>query len=74
MTGPDPDDQPVLSVVKGQPTDEELAALIVVFSSTRTSSGSVGKARSSGWSSYWRTVRQPFQPGPDAWRLSSRLP
>ena len=74
MTDPDPDDQPVLSVVKGQPTDEELAALIVVFSSTRTSSGSVGNARSSGWSSYWRTVRQPFQPGPDAWRLSSRLP
>ncbi len=72
MTGADTDDQPVFSVVKGQPTDEELAALIVVFSSTRTTSGSAGAARSSGWSSYWRSVRRPFQPGPDAWRLSSR--
>ena len=35
MTGADPDDQPVLSVVKGRPTDEELAALIVVFSSSQ---------------------------------------
>ena len=42
MTDPDPDDQPVLSVVKGRPTDEELAALIVVFSSARTTSGSAG--------------------------------
>ena len=74
MTDAGPDDQPELAVVKGRPTDEELAALIVVFSSGRTTSGSAGGARSSGWSSYWRSVRQPFQPGPDAWRLSSRLP
>ena len=72
MTGADPDDQLVLSVVKGRPTDEELAALVVVFSATRTTSGSQDGTRSSGWSAYWRSVRRPFQPGPDAWRLSAR--
>jgi hypothetical protein len=72
MTGADSDDEPVFSVVKGQPTDEELAALVVVFSSARTTTGSDGGARTSGWSSYSRSVRRPFHPGPDAWRLSGR--
>ena len=48
MTDAEPDDQPLFTVVKGSPTDEELAALIVVFSSARTNSGSAGAARSSG--------------------------
>ena len=74
MTGAGSDEQPMFSVVKGQPTDEELAALMVVFSSARPTTGSDGGARSSGWSSYWRSVRRPFHPGPDAWRLSGRQP
>ena len=72
MTAVETDVQPLFTVVKGQPTDDELAALIVVFSSFGSTTGSAGAAQSSGWSSYWRSVRRPFQPGPDAWRLSSR--
>ena len=72
MTDAETDDQPLFTVVKGRPTDEELAALIVVFSSARPPTGSDGGAHTSGWSSYWRSVRRPFHPGPDAWRLSSR--
>ena len=72
MTGAETDDQPLFTVVKGRPTDEEIAALIVVFSSASPTTGPDGGATTSGWSSYWRSVRRPFQPGPDAWRLSSR--
>ncbi len=72
MTGTETDDQPLFTVVKGRPTDEELAALVVVFSAARTTSGPADGTRTSGWSAYWRSVRRPFQPGPDAWRLSAR--
>jgi hypothetical protein len=72
MTDAETEDHPLFTVVKGQPTDEELAALIVVFSSVNSTAGSEGGARTSGWSSYWRSVPRSFHPGPDAWRLSSR--
>ena len=72
MTEAETDDQPLFTVVKGQPTDEEVAALVVVFSSFSPSGSSESRSRTSGWSSYWRSVRQPFPPGPDAWRLSGR--
>ena len=45
MTDAETDDQPLFTVVKGQPTDEELAALIVVFSSFSSTTGSDGRPR-----------------------------
>jgi hypothetical protein len=66
-------DEPLFRVVKGSPTEEELAALVAVFS--LRSSGGVGaepEPRASGWSAYWRSVRAPVQPGPEAWRMSGR--
>ena len=72
MTEAEAEDQPLFTVVKGQPTDEELAALVVVFSSLSSAGGSDSRPGTSGWSSYWRSVRRPFHPGPDAWRLSGR--
>ena len=72
MTGAETGDQPLFTVVKGRPTDEELAALVVVFSSAATAPGPGNRTHTSGWSSYWRSVRRPVQPGPDAWRLSGR--
>ena len=67
------DDQPLFSVVKGQPTDEELAALIVVLSSAQRA-GRLRRRRPrppAGRRTGDRCGR-PFQPGPDAWRLSGR--
>ena len=60
------------SVVKGSPTDEELAALVAVLTLAGRSTEPEPTRRPSGWSAYWRTVRAPIIPGPDAWRISAR--
>ena len=64
---------PAFSVVRGNPTDEELAAVWVVLAS-RPAAAPSGPARpeSSGWSAYWRAVGAPLAPGPSAWRASAR--
>jgi hypothetical protein len=65
-------DEPLFQVVKGSPTEEELAALVAVLA-LRTGPAETRPDRSeSGWSAYWRSVRAPVQPGPEAWRMSGR--
>ena len=65
-------DVPVFSVIKGNPTEEELAALVAVLA-LRSSRGERSRpSASAGWSAYWRSVRAPVQPGPEAWRMSGR--
>lgn len=64
---------PVLRVVKGDPTPEELAALLAVVS-TRTASAAAPTTdpnQASDWATYWRTTRRPLHPGPNAWRASA---
>jgi hypothetical protein len=63
--------EPLFSVVKGAPTDEELAALVVVLSS-RPPAAKPARSTGSGWSAYSRSVGVALPPGPDAWRRSSR--
>jgi hypothetical protein len=72
MTSPD-DQDPLFSIVKGSPTEDELAAVMIVLSArfARPRQEETAQARS-GWSAYWRTVRSPIQPGPSAWRMSGR--
>ena len=72
------DQQPVFSVVKGSPTEDELAAVMTVLTTRFARPGhekqgqeNVTPART-GWSAYWRSVRSPIQPGPSAWRMSAR--
>ena len=65
-------EEPLFSVVKGSPTDEEIAALVTVLALTSRRSQPELKTRPSGWSAYWRTVGAPIIPGPDAWRMSGR--
>jgi hypothetical protein len=69
---------PVLQVVKGEPTPEELAALVAVVSARAAAGASASDAaaanepeRASDWASYWRNVRQPLQHGPGRWRASA---
>ena len=69
MTQPD---EPLFSVVKGSPTEEELAALVAVLALRVGAAAPVAGPRESGWSAYWRSVRAPVQPGPAAWRMSGR--
>ena len=65
-------DEPVFAVVKGSPTDEEVAALVAVLTLTGRRPEPEPDTESSGWSAYWRTVKAPILPGPDAWRMSAR--
>jgi Acyl-CoA carboxylase epsilon subunit len=67
------DQEPVFSVVKGSPTEDELAAVMTVLTTrfTRQHQSDDPPART-GWSAYWRSLRSPIQPGPSAWRMSAR--
>ncbi|MFC0627407.1 acyl-CoA carboxylase epsilon subunit [Kribbella deserti] len=73
------ENKPVLQVVKGEPTPEELAALVAVVAARATSASAGGTGttgagsdeRSSDWASYWRNVHRPLQHGPGRWRASA---
>ncbi len=65
--------EPVLRVVKGNPTAEELAAVLAVLSAAQGSATSPEPSAPSGWSAYWRSVRAPLVAGPGAWRSSGRI-
>jgi hypothetical protein len=64
---------PLLSVVKGEPTAEELAVLTAVVASL-----SVRRERRKGtpvgaWASYGDTHRRSFPAGQGGWRASGRF-
>ncbi|MDR2983392.1 MAG: acyl-CoA carboxylase subunit epsilon [Nocardiopsaceae bacterium] len=69
------DARPFLYVVRGTPTEDELAAVVAVLA-TRARAGSAGvplSARpvSSSWSERSRLMRESISPGPGAWRRSA---
>ena len=72
MTIPD-DQDPLFSIVKGSPTEDELAAVMTELTTRfgRPHEEETKPTRT-GWSAYWRSVRSPIQPGPSAWRMSGR--
>lgn len=62
----------VLRVVKGDPTPEELAALIaVVAARSAATPAAPASERANDWAAYWRNARTPFRPGPGRWRASA---
>ncbi|MGH3648437.1 MAG: acyl-CoA carboxylase epsilon subunit [Micromonosporaceae bacterium] len=63
----------VLRVVRGAPTDEELAALTVVVAARAAAGGAEAPATApSEWRNRAALVRKPLHPGPGAWRASAR--
>jgi hypothetical protein len=66
--------EPVLRVEKGDPTDEELAALIAAVSAKLESIRAQPEGRPSNWAAYWRSVGAAPTPGPSAWRQSALPP
>ena len=65
--------QPLLRVVRGDPTVEELAALTVVIATRRAGPSTAQTAEPrprSAWGSAARASRPVLRPGPDAWRMS----
>jgi hypothetical protein len=64
-------DRPVLRVVRGEPTAEELAALVAVLAGRAASVASAGPRPRSAWNAPAALVRRPVAPGPDGWCRSS---
>ncbi len=64
--------QPVLRVINGDATPEEVAALVAVFASLGGDAASP-KRRTPEWSAHHRKVRTTLPHGPGGWR-SSALP
>jgi hypothetical protein len=75
-SGPAPRDQgpPLLRVIKGEPTPEELAALTVVVAAlSQRRSRRRRPAPIGAWASYADGHRRPLQPGHGGWHASGRL-
>jgi acyl-CoA carboxylase epsilon subunit len=67
--------QPLLRIVKGDPTPEEVAALVAVVSSMANAaaeSAAREKAPRPEWSARHRMLRSTHRHGPGAWRASAR--
>ncbi|MEU7528901.1 acyl-CoA carboxylase subunit epsilon [Saccharothrix sp. NPDC042600] len=63
--------RPYLRVVRGTPTDEELAALTAVVTTLGTPQTEEEPPRRSAWSDPTRLTRRPLPHGPGAWRTSA---
>ena len=63
----------VIHIVRGEPSDDELAALTVVLAGLPVAAnpGEPVTARST-WAAPVLGMRMPQHPGPDAWRISMR--
>jgi len=59
-------------VVRGAPSDAELAALTVVLAAAALSPEPAAPTRpASAWAAPAARMRRPLQPGPGAWRTST---
>jgi hypothetical protein len=64
--------RPALRVVRGDPTPEELAAVVaVVAAAAAAGDGGQPEEPARTWAAYWRGLRRPMQPGPGAWQRST---
>jgi hypothetical protein len=70
VTGDDAAPRPLLRVVRGDPTEEELAALVAVLAARAAAAPPPPADPPRTWAAYWRTVRAPLRPGPGSWRAS----
>ena len=69
--GSAPQERPVLRVVSGNPTPEDIAALVAVVAAASAGGGDTGApAVPSEWAERSRMLRKPLQPGPHAWWAS----
>lgn len=68
-----PGTRPLLRVVRGDATPEEIAALVAVLAMRAGDDEAPRPARSaqSTWSDRSRQLRGPLSPGPGAWRASA---
>ena len=65
--------RPLLRIVKGEPTAEEVAALTVVVATLSQRRERRRPAPIGGWASYGDAHRQAPRPGPGGWRAAGRF-
>ena len=66
------DPSPVLRVIRGDATPEEIAAVVaVLLSRPDPDAGPPPRPAPSAWADRSRLLRRPLFPGPDAWRRSA---
>ena len=65
--------EPLLRVVRGEPTAEELAALTVVVAAVSQRRPRRRPTPVGAWASRADVVRTPLRPGPGGWRASGRF-
>jgi hypothetical protein len=64
--------RPLLRVVRGEPTPEELAALVAVLGARNAGGAQPPAATRSAWSDPAGQVRRPLAHGPGRWTRSGR--
>lgn len=67
-----PTPPPEIKITGGNPTEEEIAAVVAVITARATTAAAPEPEPRSGWAAYWRAVRAPLQPGPASWRAAYR--
>jgi hypothetical protein len=70
------ENRPFLRIVRGNPDDEELAALTAVLTAAASApepdpGGPAGPQHRSHWADRARLLRAPLHPGQGAWRASA---
>jgi hypothetical protein len=75
MTDPTPAEPPALSIVAGNPTPAETAAVLVVLTAVASAAAAGTQpgpgAHRSAWSDRSRLLRPAVSAGPGAWRASA---
>jgi hypothetical protein len=64
-------DRPFLRIVRGEPTAQELAALVAVLAARAAAGSAAGPRPRSVWADPAGRLRVPLAPGPSAWRRSA---
>ena len=68
--------EPLFLVARGNPSDEETAALAVVLAAKLAAGPPTGhgpaRRAASRWADRAEAMRAPLTPGPDAWRRSGQ--
>jgi hypothetical protein len=73
QAGPGPGPEPALAIVSGNPSAEDVAAVVAVLSARLRPAGATGagQATRSRWSARSRQLRAPLLRGPGAWRAGA---
>jgi len=73
QAGSAPAGEPALAILRGNPSAEDVAAVVTVLSARLQPAGATGaeQATRSGWSARSRQLRAPLLRGPGAWRASA---